>query len=223
MRVCLDVKDDSFGVAVASLWVFYPLDSPPIVLYFCSTRRTVDAVRERAGKELTLAEKIPSPSEIRLRDPLSEVTRKERRALLSVSAFGILIVKSGLIPSKVTALGIEFSQTDQRALIIAVAVVVTYFLLAFVVYAISDLVTWRVIFHDAVTDRVTNAAIMSKYPQKDEERSLEESAALNRLGLWRRFSRPVAVLRAIFEFGLPIIVGVYSAFLLFTASPPSNP
>jgi hypothetical protein len=59
------------------------------------------------------------PSEIRLRDPLGEVARKERRALLGVSAVGIVIVKSGLVPSKVTALGIKFNQTDQRSLLVA--------------------------------------------------------------------------------------------------------
>ena len=52
-------------------------------------------------------------------DPLSEVTRKERRVLLGISALGIVIVKSGLVPSKVTALRIEFSKNDQQALILA--------------------------------------------------------------------------------------------------------
>jgi len=79
------------------------------------------------------------PSEIRLRDPLSEVTRKERRAVLGASAIGVVIVKSGLIPSRVSALGIEFNQTDQRALLVALGAVVTYFLIAFVVYGVSDL------------------------------------------------------------------------------------
>ena len=71
---------------------------------------------------------LPSPSEIRVRDPLSDTTRKERRSLLGASALGIVIVKSGLVPSKITALGIEFTRTDQRALLAALAAVVVYLL-----------------------------------------------------------------------------------------------
>jgi hypothetical protein len=90
------------------------------------------------------------PWEIRLRDPLSDVTRTERRNLLGVSAIGIVIAKSALVPSKITALGIEFDPSDQRALLKMLAAIVFYFLLAFVIYAISDLVEWRTSFHKAV-------------------------------------------------------------------------
>ena len=77
-------------------------------------------------------------SQVRLRDPLSEVTRKKRRALLWVSALGIVVVKSGLIPSKISALGIEFSPTDQHTLMLALGAAVAYLLLALLLYASSD-------------------------------------------------------------------------------------
>jgi hypothetical protein len=46
-------------------------------------------------------------------DPLSEVTRKERRALLGLSLLGVALVKVPLIPEKFTKSG---SDTDFRDL-----------------------------------------------------------------------------------------------------------
>jgi hypothetical protein len=77
------------------------------------------------------------------------VTRSERKILLGVSALGILIVRTGLVPSKISAPGIEFAQTDQRALLRAVGAFVLYFLGAFLIYAVSDLMAWRYKFHRA--------------------------------------------------------------------------
>ena len=65
-----------------------------------------------------------SPSDIRLRDPLSEVTRNERKILLGASAIVIIIERTGLVPSKIAALEIEFTQTDQRSLLAAIAAII---------------------------------------------------------------------------------------------------
>jgi len=81
--------------------------------------------------------------EILLKDPLSEITRKERRSLLGVSAIGIAMVKTGLVPTKIPAFGIEFSQTNKLSFFIVLAAIVFYFLLAFLVYAIPDFLAWR--------------------------------------------------------------------------------
>jgi hypothetical protein len=45
---------------------------------------------------------MAKPPEVRVRDPLSEVTRKERRILLGTSALGIIVAKVGLVPTKIT-------------------------------------------------------------------------------------------------------------------------
>src|SRR3972149_1614277 len=87
--------------------------------------------------------------EIRVRDPLSEVTRKERRSLLGVSTIGIIMVKTGLIPEKITAFGVKFSKTDQKSLLFIVAFIIVYFLISFVIYAWSDFVSWRIAVNSA--------------------------------------------------------------------------
>ena len=158
------------------------------------------------------------PSEIRLKDPLSEVTRTERRNLLGVSAIGIVIARSGLVPSKITALGIEFGPSDQRALLKIVAAIVLYFLLAFLIYAISDMVAWRSSFHQAVLDWRRR-----REAQKTEERSMEAQMYhefLRRGQFWSRATRPASVLRAIFDFAIPILIAVYSVYALLTSPPP---
>lgn len=78
-----------------------------------------------------------------LSDPLSKETRVERKTLLAFSAIGIVVVKTGLIPSKIVALGIEFSATDKAMFLKALACVIVYFVVAFLIYAWSD----YLIFH----------------------------------------------------------------------------
>ena len=81
--------------------------------------------------------------EVLVRDPLAQVTRKERVYLLAVSLIGIAIVKTGLVPSKIATFGIELDQPDRQALLVLLAIVTCYFLIGFVVYAASDFVTRR--------------------------------------------------------------------------------
>ena len=88
-----------------------------------------------------------SPLDISLRDPLSEVTRKERKMLLGISVLSIFITKTGLIPSKISAFGIDFEKTDQQAFQIVMAFVVVYFLVAFFLYGLSDFLAWRISFN----------------------------------------------------------------------------
>jgi hypothetical protein len=77
-----------------------------------------------------------------LSDPLSDVTRKERLYLLAVSIIGIAIVKTGLIPTEITTLGVKFEEANQNTLLSILALVGLYFLAAFLIYAVADLYTW---------------------------------------------------------------------------------
>jgi len=79
----------------------------------------------------------------KLTNPLSEETRKERVYLLGTSAIGITIVFIGLIPTEVATLGIKFAEADRKSLLIIFALVVSYFLVAFGSYALSDFLLWR--------------------------------------------------------------------------------
>jgi hypothetical protein len=138
----------------------------------------------------------PSVREVFLRDPLSDVTRKERSYLLGISIAGIVMVRTNLVPSRITALGITFEETDRKILIFLVGLVAAYFLVAFVLYAIADFL------------RQLGAAVMAT--------RREYAFTIN-----DRYVVPVVVLvRAFFEYILPIGLGVYAIWVLFSRALP---
>ncbi|MGZ8379048.1 MAG: hypothetical protein ACXW0Z_17615 [Gemmatirosa sp.] len=104
-----------------------------------------------------------NPTLARLADPLTAVTRAERKALLGTSAIGLVVVWTGLVPSKISALGVDFSATDQRALLRALAAIIGYFLVAFLSYSANDIVAWRTAFYDAAV------GIIKEGPRLTEE------------------------------------------------------
>jgi hypothetical protein len=91
----------------------------------------------------------PTPSELSVRDPLSEVTRKKRRLLLGMSILCVAIAETDLLPEKISTLGIDFTPTNKTWLIYIVLAVTAYFLSAFVIYAAADFVAWRIVMVEA--------------------------------------------------------------------------
>lgn len=158
-----------------------------------------------------------------LADPLSEVTRKERRMLLGVSMLGITLVYMGIIPKKITALGIEFAETNQQSLLTIYAIVVLYFVVAFLIYAITDFLSWRrAILEQSVAHDIAEQHLPED-PNMYDDRDIMHVRQLVDGRFIVTAIRPVSVARAIFEFLLPLMVGCYSIYVLLTgqiATPP---
>src|SRR5437588_7895616 len=76
-------------------------------------------------------------------DPLTKTTRKERRALLAVSAISYAIVLGKLVPTTISTFGITLTIGQQRILLYLLAGLNVYFLCAFVSYALADLTAWE--------------------------------------------------------------------------------
>lgn len=74
---------------------------------------------------------------------LSDITRKERKALLGTSVLSITLALTGLVPTKITALGIEIAQSNQGWLFVILVLIVVYFLNTFIVYGSVDYLVWR--------------------------------------------------------------------------------
>ena len=171
-------------------------------------------------------------------DPLSEETRKARLYLLGASTVGITIVVTGLVPTEIRTLGITFAQADRRSLLFMLALVIAYFLVAFIIYAAADFLAWRVLFERDMRERLSKELMNKELDErieqirtsKDRPYEMEERTA-NILDqrerekevekLLRRHSRyvsyvrgPISLLRGIFEFLLPIFYGVYGIYLL---------
>ena len=149
-----------------------------------------------------------SAAQIRLEDPLSDVTRKERRSLLAVSAIAIIMAKTGLVPAKISGFGIEFTQADQSTFLFILGVIVMYLFFAFTTYALSDFLAWRIAFN-----RQRLKLLRDQQEAAKEESDQTSNRKLIRLAI---ASRPTSFVRAVFEFLLPIIVAIYSILLLWT-------
>jgi hypothetical protein len=169
---------------------------------------------------------MPSNIELLLRDPLDEVTRRERTHLLLSSLVAVVVSKAGILPTKIESLGIEFTSSNRHAIIVLLGVVVGYFLLAFIVYGFFD------IYFVFSSRREANAEELSKLVEEElaarDRRSLDRVSEMElRHQIRRRMQRrreeypssraPLAMFwwRAVlFEWGLPVFAGGYAILSL---------
>ena len=83
----------------------------------------------------------------------------------------------GLFPTKITSLGLEFTDTDKGALILIVATIIGYFLIGFLVFGSNDYFKWRI-------SRINTLRIQSNLENRLEEISFhfdeEERDAINK-------------------------------------------
>ncbi|SDF20198.1 hypothetical protein [Phytopseudomonas seleniipraecipitans] len=150
--------------------------------------------------------------ETRLIDPLSEVTRKERKVLLGLSVLSIFIVGTDAVPTKISALGIEFGAMDQQVFVWLLAAVIAYFTITFIVYASSDYVAWKKEMLDEYLEGLKEywsdvyEAPTSGNPYLDAIEH-DRQIAFRKHRLIYRMTNPISVVRAFFEFLLPVLVG----------------
>jgi hypothetical protein len=78
-----------------------------------------------------------------LADPLSPVTRKERRNLLVSASVSILMAWAGFVPHKIEGLGITFTAFQRSAILWSALFAVIYFSVSFIVYGVRDRMAWR--------------------------------------------------------------------------------
>ena len=152
-------------------------------------------------------------------DPLSETTRKERRALLGLSVIAVAIVKVPIIPEKISALGIEFTLRNQQTFLSIYALVLVYFLAAFLVYALTDYISWRrarVILHQQYARQtIASNLALGEEGGTDLQEQLAKEQELRYKGLANYYvALHAARLRAVFEFAVPIVFSSYAVFCL---------
>jgi hypothetical protein len=136
--------------------------------------------------------------------------------LLAVSAIGVVIARTGLVPKQISALGITFPEANRGTFVQIYILVVAYFIVGFVIYAAADLVAWRVEYNYIVREwQIAKAAetMEQTYARNQVEQDLMHAPWLG-YRLWWHLSKPVALIRAIFEYALPVIVGSYAIMTL---------
>lgn len=160
-------------------------------------------------------------AEAAVKDPLSDVTRKERRLLLGFSIICYALLRAELVPTRISAFGVDFSDANRQALLHVLALAMIYLLSAFTVYAASDFVSWRIAFYAAY--RTFGSAPIPKeeagdpkYPGVSEFRRGVYQIQNPTSELAHRLSFPISFLRGFFEFLVPIAFGGYVLYLLLT-------
>lgn len=155
-----------------------------------------------------------------LGDPMSETTRRERRSLLLVSFVGVAMTMTGLIPTQISSLGLEFGVKHPRAVSWLLLFIVFYLLCAFVLYGYADYRSWQARVRAARTSAIDRLAGEIWEQDKDdfeigrtntqpEATSDEERDAMaaERIDRAHRRNRGWASVRALFEFVFPTILG----------------
>lgn len=163
---------------------------------------------------------------LKMGDPLSPVTRRERQFLLLVSLMGLAVAKGGLIPEKITALGIDLSATQQKNLLFLISLAMIYFLVAFLLYGFSDYTALQgrrrqldMERLDVLTSLRTTSSEGTGESQSitTRRKELEEdSTILEQVQFSEKYIR-LHWLRVFFEFAIPLFFGVISLGLVVNA------
>jgi hypothetical protein len=160
--------------------------------------------RSRLWLNVPISETLRERGRVLLEDPLSEVARKERRTLLAVATAGYLVTKTGLVPTQIQTLGITFTASEQKTL------------LSVFLYAATDALAWawaiyiakRQLWEEVETGMAARASGEPTSPRPEHPRFL-----------YRNLIPVVAFLRGLWDFAVPVAIGIYVAYLLLRAQP----
>jgi len=144
-------------------------------------------------------------------DALSELTRKERQYLLVSSGFGFVVAKTGFVPTKIEALGIEITEANKDVLLKCLAGIVAYFLVSFLIYASDDFVAHRQSGYKRFFDKLMTAddigeakiRVMQKIKGRRGYRVLDYA------------HRQLRIIRNSWDFLFPIITAGYVCYVLW--------
>ncbi|EJG0969900.1 TPA: hypothetical protein ACMDQ5_004438 [Vibrio parahaemolyticus] len=146
----------------------------------------------------------------RLREPLNETTRKARRNLLAASVLGIVTAKVGLVPTKVSAFGVEFSSSNIEALMTLLALSITYFLITFIVYIISELQGWQLLIVSKELSELKEKKISTSNVIFETKSSKIEAEFQDRMYAVYSRTKPVFYSRLFVEVLVPFVIAIYS-------------
>ena len=127
----------------------------------------------------------------RLENSISDKNIKIRRNLLAASVIGFLFSKVGLVPTKFSTLGIEFSISNQNTLFSFLCFIILYYSFQFFVAILTQLEIWH-------TQLIYNKSI-------------------NQTDRYNPFSTSFLIkMQILIEYLVPLIIGIYSLASLFT-------
>ena len=147
----------------------------------------------------------------RLREPLNETTRKVRRNLMASSVIGVVITKVGLVPSKISAFGVDFTSSNQQALMVLLASAIAYFAISFLVYVYSELTAWQMVFASKQIEEMKQASEKNSEYATGFLKSDEFQWQVQKIYFK---SKPTFYLRLVIELAIPLLFAGYSCYAL---------
>jgi len=163
------------------------------------------------------------------------VTRRERRFLLGLAVLAFALTSTGLVPTEIAALGVRFAHAERRALLWVLAMVLAFALTAFLVYASSDFVAWRIDQIDALrkwfrSNTGEDASPSLNYDLLQQRLDEQEEHFLRlrvpRHALYTRLAPLSSWTRAFLEFAAPVLIAAYALFVVTRGAyslPAQNP
>ncbi len=153
--------------------------------------------------------KTPDISEI-LSDPLSGVTRNERRNLIAASFVVALMSITHAYPKEFVSLGIKIETSDLHYFVWGAIAVVTYFMVAFVIYGLGDYMRAGALKYEY--DKAVYLA--GENWGEDDQAELDEMHLSIRSIDWVYvYGKYFLSVRAFFEFIFPLCCGVTAIWL----------
>ncbi len=158
----------------------------------------------------------PAVSESAYADPLSPITRAERRTLLIADVVLLAFVWGSLVPTKIEVLGLAFSSSQRGALVTILFAVNLYLAIAFWLYSRVDDRVWLVRYIEVESAIWRMVASAEHAPAEDREilvgggRLFEtpKPAGIEPDAFWRawKLSQIVYYERKWFDVRLPLIL-----------------
>ncbi len=166
---------------------------------------------------------LQSATDLVATDPLSEVSRGERKALLGTTLVAIATAKGGLVPAQIPALGIVLSPGQRLSLLYLLSGILTFYLLEFWVYGRADLKRRRAVLAMATAEsrEIVQKAVARFEAQKPASGDLvAESRRIGELSIVADATKLVtdvnrfARVRILYDVYLPVALGLTALVLV---------
>jgi Flp pilus assembly protein TadB len=150
----------------------------------------------------------------------------------------LAIALTGLVPTKIAALGIELAQPERTTMLRILAGVIAYLAAAFTVHGLSDYANWRTLVaakgRDSAGDQLhanqekvlaagnedRRAKITDSFERLDREQQ-DQAVQRARVGLYKiiqnqepPYFRYVVWMRVAFDLGVPLILAIATGVVL---------
>lgn len=143
---------------------------------------------------------------------LSQECKEIKNRLLSVLVVSLAIVKGGLLPKSISALGIDLTVDNSRNFLVKLILIVCiYFLLLFIQKAITDYIKWKMDFYTVISRKYESQGMISS---EETTGRINVPGHNDKIDSFLKIVEINNCVRIMFEIGLTVILAVISIILI---------